>query len=305
MTSDNIYGGLEGGGTKFVCMVGSSPQNILEEVRFPTTIPRETIQQAVNFFKRCADNTRLSAIGVASFGPLDLDKNSPTYGHITTTPKPGWSHTDMISKLHQALGIPIIFEHDVSASAFGEYYWNPQNRQKEPLVYFTIGTGIGAGIILNSRPVHGLLHIEAGHMHIPHDRKADPYSGNCPFHSDCFEGLACGPAMKQRWGQPAENLPEDHPAWNLEATYIALAMSNVIFTLSPKRIVLGGGVMQHEALFPMIRQKVLKLLNNYIQSSDILERIDDFIVPPFLGNRSGVLGAIALARVEIEEKKKN
>jgi fructokinase len=208
----------------------------------------------------------------------------------------------MVSNLYRSLGIPIVFDLDVNAAAFGEYYWNPENRTRNPLVYFTIGTGIGGGIVVDGRLVHGLLHPEAGHVLIPHDWQRDPYPGGCPYHGDCFEGLASGPAMQQRWGQPAETLPADHPAWDLEATYIALAMSNVIYTLSPKRIVLGGGVMQHEGLFPMVWDRVRQYLNGYIRSPGILERIDDTIVHPSLGHRSGILGAIALARLAVEGK---
>jgi fructokinase len=299
MTNIQLYGGIEGGGTKFVCMIATDPQNIVEEIRFPTTTPSETLEQAVSFFERYSGKG-LAAIGMASFGPVDLDLASPTYGHITTTPKPGWAFTDTISLLRQAIKLPIAFELDVNAAAFGEYYWNADNRILDPLVYFTVGTGIGAGVIVHGKLVHGLVHPEAGHMRIPHDRHADPFAGSCPYHADCFEGLACGPAMQQRWGQHAEELPVEHPAWELEADYIAHALNNTICNLSPKRIVLGGGVMGHPGLIHLIQQKVLKLLNNYIHSPAITEHIDQYIVLPSLGNRSGVLGAIALARQEVE-----
>jgi fructokinase len=302
MNQQLLCGGIEGGGTKFVCAVGTAPDNIINEVRFPTTTPAETLARAGEFFEPYIRQGSLAAIGIGSFGPVDLEPSSPTYGTITTTPKPGWSNTDMVSSLYRSLGVPIIFELDVNAAAFGEYYWNPENRARNPLVYFTIGTGIGAGIVVDGRLVHGLLHPEAGHVLIPHDWQRDPYAGGCPYHGDCFEGLASGPAMQQRWGQPAETLPADHPAWDLEATYVALAMSNIIYTLSPKRIVLGGGVMQHEGLFPKVWDRVCQYLNGYIRSPGILERIDDTIVPPSLGHRSGILGAIALARLAVEGK---
>jgi fructokinase len=302
MTQTKLFGGIEGGGTKFVCMVAADPQNIVDEIRFHTTTPSETIEQAVAFFEKYAHTHGLAAIGMASFGPVDLDKASPTFGHITTTPKPGWAFTDTISQLRQALSIPVAFELDVNAAAFGEYYWNAENRNLDPLVYFTIGTGIGAGVIVHGKLVHGLVHPEAGHMRIPHDLRADPFPGACPYHGDCFEGLACGPAIQQRWGQRAEKLPASHPAWDLEASYIAQALNNTICGLSPKRIVLGGGVMQQAGLVRLIQQKVQKLLNNYIHSTVITEQIDQYIVLPSLGNRSGVLGAIALARQEIEGK---
>jgi fructokinase len=299
MTHTRLFGGIEGGGTKFVCMVATDPQNIIDEIRFPTTTPAETLEQAVAFFEVHAKTGNLAAIGMASFGPVDLDLASPTYGHITTTPKPGWAFIDTISRLRQVLNVPVAFELDVNAAAFGEFYWNPENQVLDPLVYFTIGTGIGAGVIVHGRLVHGLVHPEAGHMRLSHDWRADPYAGSCPYHGDCFEGLACGPALEQRWGQRAEKLPLSHPAWELEANYIAQAMNNTICSLSPKRIVLGGGVMQHPGLIHLIQQKVQKLLNNYIHSSVITEGIDQYIVLPSLGNRSGVLGAIALAKQEV------
>jgi fructokinase len=297
MTLPKLFGGIEGGGTKFVCMVATDPQNIVDEIRFPTTTPAETIEQAAQFFEKYISKG-LTAIGMASFGPVDLDKASPTYGHITTTPKPGWSFTDTVSRLRQVLCIPVAFDLDVNAAAYGEYYWNGEKHLLDPLVYFTIGTGIGAGVIVDGKLVHGLVHPEAGHMRLPHDWRVDPYGGCCPYHGDCFEGLACGVALQQRWGQRAEQLPAGHPAWELEAGYIAHALNNTICNLSPKRIVLGGGVMEHPGIIGLVQQKVQKLLNNYIHSPMIIEQIDQYIVLPSLGNRSGVLGAIALAKQE-------
>jgi fructokinase len=299
MTKSRLFGGIEGGGTKFVCMVATDPHNIIDEIRFPTTTPTETLEQAVSFFEKYIGKG-LTAIGMASFGPVDLDPGSPTFGHITTTPKSGWAFTDTISRLHQAFGLPVAFELDVNAAAFGEYYWNPDNNLLDPLVYFTIGTGIGAGVIVNGKLVHGLVHPEAGHLRLPHDWRADPYGGCCPYHGDCFEGLACGPALQQRWGQRAEKLPAGHPGWELEAGYIAYALNNTICSLSPKRIILGGGVMQHPGLISLIQQKTQKSLNNYIHSTLIIEKIEQYIVLPSLGSRSGVLGAIALAKQEVE-----
>ena len=290
-----VYGGIEAGGTKFVCVVGDGPDQILAEERFPTTRPDETIDHTIDFFQRCAREYELAAIGIASFGPVDLDRTSPTYGYITTTPKIDWAQTDLYGKIHQAFKIPVAFDTDVNAAAFGEYYWVATNQHLDPLLYMTIGTGIGVGGMVNERLLHGLLHPEAGHLHFPHDRQADPFPGICPFHGDCLEGLASGPAMAQRWGQPAETLPPDHPAWDLEAHYIGLAMANLSFCFSPRRIVIGGGVMQQANLYSKVRQQTLQIINGYIQSKQITERIDEYIVPPALGNRSGVLGAIALA----------
>ena len=188
---------------------------------------------------------------------------------------------------------------DVNAAAFGEFALVPENQALESLVYFTIGTGIGAGIIIHGKVVHGLTHPEAGHMRLPHDLQKDPFPGVCLFHGECFEGLANGSAITKRWGQPAESLPENHPAWELEANYIAHALTNVICLLSPQRIVLGGGVMQQLHLFPLIRQKVREDLNDYIPSPVIKGTMNTYIVPPGLGKRSGILGAMALAKNSI------
>ena len=295
---EKIYGGMEGGGTKFVCAVGRGPTEIIDETRFPTTTPAETLERAVAFFKPHAP----AAIGLAPFGPLDLNAASPSYGHISATPKPGWSNADIVGPFRKQFNVPLTFDLDVNAAAFGEFSWVPENQGLVSLVYYTIGTGIGAGVIINEQLVHGLTHPEAGHLRLPHDRQVDPFPGSCPFHRDCFEGLANGPAIGQRWGQPAESLPEDHPAWELEATYVAHAVVSTILLLSPQRIVLGGGVMEQLHLFPMIRAKVKELLNGYIHSPAFTGSLEDFIVPPGLGKRSGILGAMAMAKKSLESE---
>ena len=297
----HLCGGIEAGGTKFVCMVGSGPDDIRAQVRFPTTSPAETIGRAIAFFKQQMQELTLSAIGVASFGPVNLDSTSPTFGYITTTPKPGWANTDIVGGLKAELNIPVIFDTDVNAAAFGEFRWGA-GQGLDPVIYLTIGTGIGGGAICNGRPLHGMVHPEMGHILIPHDRELDPFPGVCPFHGDCLEGLACGPAMRQRWGQPAEILPDDYPAWNIEAHHIALALVNLVLCYSPRRVIIGGGVMQREALFPLVRRKVQQLLNGYVHSPQIIENIDQYIVPPALGSQSGVLGAIALAIDSMEQQ---
>jgi fructokinase len=291
-----LFGGMEGGGTKFICAVGKGPDNIVEEVRIPTSTPSETLDHAIDFFQKYD----LSAIGLAPFGPLDLDPTSSSFGSISKTPKPGWSGTNVVSHFQRKFEIPIAFDLDVNAAAFGEYTWIPENRKLESLVYFTIGTGIGAGIITSGRVTHGLTHPEAGHMRLPHDRKKDPFPGICPFHGDCFEGMASGPALASRWRRPAETLPANHPAWEQEAEYIAYALVNIIMTLSPQRIVLGGGVMEHTPLFPLVRKIVGKLIGGYLTSPVLTGKMEEYIVPPALGYRSGVLGAIALAINKIE-----
>jgi fructokinase len=290
MTS--LFGGMEGGGTKFVCAVGTGRDEIIEEIRFPTINPDETLEQAVAFFKKYD----LVAIGLAPFGPLDLNPGSSTYGSITNTPKPGWSEINILAPFRKAFDVPLAFDLDVNAAAYGEYTLVQANHDLNSLIYFTIGTGIGAGIIINGRVVHGLTHPEAGHLRLPHDWNQDPFPGICPFHRDCFEGLASGPAMADRWNQSGITLPDEHPAWDLEAVYIAMALVDIILSLSPQRIVLGGGVMERKLLFPLIRQKVKELLNGYVASPVFTGDLNSFIIPPALGNHSGVLGALSMAR---------
>ena len=295
-----MFGGIEGGGTKFVCAVGTAPDDIQREERFPTTTPVETLDRAISFFKQAEqDFGRLSALGFASFGPIDPNPASPTFGFILPTPKPGWSNADIVGTLHSALNVPIMFDTDVNGAALGEGNWGAA-QGLDTFMYITVGTGIGGGGLVNGKLMHGLLHPEMGHIPVPHDWERDPFEGGCPFHKDCFEGLASGPALEKRWGQKAETLPPDHPAWELEAHYIALALANYIYTLSPQRIIIGGGVGGQEMLLPLIRKKIQNTLNGYIQSPAITKDIDQYIVPPVLGNRSGMLGAIALAKMAYE-----
>jgi fructokinase len=289
-----LYGGIEGGGTKFVCIVASGPGDIRAERRFPTTTPEETIRRALAFFRESAGDEPLAALGIATFGPVDLNPASPRYGYITSTPKPYWANTDIVGPLRAALNLPVGFDTDVNGAALGEHRWGAA-QGLDTFLYFTIGTGIGAGVVVNGAPVHGLVHPETGHILLRRDPARDPFPGKCPFHGDCFEGLAAGPAMLARWGAPAETLPPDHPAWELEAEYIAQALTTQILSLSPQRIILGGGVMQQPALLPLIRRRVPELLNGYVQSPAILTGMDEYLVPPALGGRAGVLGAIALA----------
>ncbi len=290
------YGGIEAGGTKFVCAIGSGPDDLQAETQFPTTSPDETIGRAIEFFR--AQPTELAAVGIAAFGPVDLNPASPTYGHITTTPKPGWANTDLAGAIGRALGVPVGLDTDVNGAALGEHRWGAA-RGLDTFLYLTIGTGIGGGGIVGGRLMHGLIHPEIGHMRLPHDWSADPFPGLCPYHGDCLEGLAAGPAIQARWGQPAQALPDDHPAWPLQARYLGLALANLVCTLSPQRIILGGGVMNVPLLLPLVRAEVQCLLNGYVQAPDILATIDSYIVLPALGGRAGVLGAIALAEATV------
>lgn len=289
-----LYGGIEGGGTKFVCAVGTGPDDIRAEARFPTTTPEETMGRAIAFFREQQGAAPIAAVGIASFGPVDVDPVSPTFGYITTTPKPGWAHTDFGGAISRALGVPLGFDTDTNGAALGEHRWGAA-RGLDTFVYLTVGTGIGGGGMVGGRIIHGLVHPEVGHMRVPHDVQRDPYPGRCPFHGDCWEGLAAGPALEDRWGARAETLPLDHPAWELEAEYLAMALANLVLTVSPQRIIMGGGVMSQVHLFTLVRARVPALLNGYVASPAITERIDEYIVPPALGGRAGMLGAIALA----------
>lgn len=292
MVTQRLYGGIEGGGTKFNCAIGSGPENIIAEARIPTTLPAETMQKVSDFFAPYLD--QLHGIGLGSFGPFDVDPASPTYGYITTTPKPHWSNINIVGMLHEKINLPIIADMDVVVAGLGEAKWGASKNDSHSL-YLTIGTGIGGGYIVNSKPLRGFTSPEMGHIRIPHDLKLDPFRGACPYHGDCFEGLASGSSIQERFNQRAETLPDDDPFWELEAGYIAHALANYIFTLSPKRIIIGGGIMQKNFIFPAIRKKVQELLNGYLNHNIILREIDQYIVPPALGNRAGVLGGIALA----------
>ena len=293
---DKVFGGIEAGGTKFVCVIGSSAEQIDSEVRFLTTTPEETIQRVIHFFQPYLNKGSLSAIGIGSFGPIDLDKSSPTYGFITSTPKPGWSNINLCGMIHDSLPVPIVFDTDVNAAAFGELSCQDSATKLDPFVYITIGTGIGVGVIVNEKPIHGLVHTEAGHMLIPHNSERDPFPGICPYHKDCWEGLASGPALRERWGMPAQEIPDDHPAWELEAHYNALAIANLILSYSPYRIVLGGGVSQHPKLMEKVRREVKSVLNGYIQAPVMETVLDDYIIPPQCGNQSGGIGALVMAK---------
>jgi fructokinase len=294
-----VLGGIEAGGTKFVCAVGTGPNDVRAETRFPTTTPAETIGRAIEFFRQVQESESLLAVGIGSFGPLDPDPGSATFGTITTTPKRGWAGTEFAGPIGRVLGVPVGFDTDVNAAALGEQRWGAA-QGLDTFVYLTVGTGIGGGGMVNGRLIHGLVHPEMGHVRIPHDRERDPYAGACPFHGDCLEGLAAGPALEARWGQRAETLPVDHPAWALEAEYLALGLVNVICVLSPQRIIVGGGVMEQPQILPALRRRVQELLNGYVQVPIILQRIDTYIVPPALGGRAGVLGALALGQQAAE-----
>ena len=293
-----LLGAIETGGSKVDCAVGTWPDDVRDRLRVPTTTPTETMARIKEFLLRHHRETPLAAIGIGSFGPIDLRTDSPSYGYVTSTPKPGWRYADLVGPISEDLELPVILDTDVNAAALGECLWGA-GKALDSLVYITVGTGIGGGAVIGGRPVHGVNHPEMGHIRIPHDRGADPFDGSCPYHGDCLEGLASGPAMEARWGMPAESLPTNHAAWGLEAEYLASGVANIIVTLSPQRIVMGGGVMKQRHLFPLICGRVVDILNGYGVPEEVLNAIDGYIVPPALGDDSGIAGAFALARMAL------
>lgn len=283
-------GAIEAGGTKFVVCIGNEKGEVLERESFPTEAPEKTMENVFKFF----DGKEIEALGVGSFGPIDPDLTSPTYGYITTTPKPGWNNYNIMGALKERYDIPMAFDTDVNGAALGEATFGAA-KGLDSALYLTIGTGIGGGAVVGGKLVHGLLHPEMGHMKMI-VREDDKYSGKCPYHGTCFEGLAAGPTIEARWGVKGSELPGDHPAWDLEAYYIGQAMANYILTLSPKKIILGGGVMHQKQLFPMIHKYTQEFLNGYIQKEEVTtDKIKDYIVYPELGDNAGVVGALALA----------
>ena len=288
------YGGIEAGGTKFVCAIGDASLSLLERIEFPTTTPAETIGRAIDFFRSRAGNGALTALGIGSFGPVDPRPGSPTWGYITTTPKEGWRHTDFAGRLGRTLDVPVGFDTDTNAAAVGEGALGAA-KGLHTFAYLTIGTGVGGGALVGGIRIHGLLHPEMGHMRLPR-AEGDDFEGVCPFHGDCLEGMVSGPALHARAGGPPDHLPPDHEIWSHAVHYLSAALVNIACVLSPQRIILGGGVMHQHHLFPRIRQRVQNLLADYLQSPEIVNHPETFIVPPGLGDDAGVVGALALAR---------
>ena len=285
------FGTLEAGGTKMVLSVGNEENELLEQAQIPTEEPEKTIPAMISWFAE----RKIVSLGIGTFGPVDLKKASSTYGWITKTPKPGWNNTPLLPSMRDALGVPALIDTDVNAAALAEWQLGAA-KGLESCMYVTIGTGIGAGLVIGGKFVHGLVHPELGHMLLRQEPGDQTPVGFCPYHQGCLEGLATGPAIEKRWGRKGYELPPDHPAWDLEAAYLAQMCVNAVCAFSPEKIILGGGVMQQKHLFPLIRQKTLNLLNGYVQAKDILENIDNYIVEPGLGTKSGAIGALLLAR---------
>ena len=281
-------GALEAGGTKMVCAIGDETGKIFEQISIPTETPEITMPKLIEYFKE----KEIEALGIGCFGPIDLDKKSPTYGYITSTPKIPWRNYNIVGAFKEALNIPIGFDTDVNGSCLGEVTWGAL-KGLDSGIYITIGTGVGVGVYSGNKLLHNMLHPEAGHIPLA-KHPEDKYEGKCPYHGCCFEGLAAGPAIEARWGKSAKELTDNDLVWEMEAYYIAQALVTYILTLSPRRIILGGGVMHQLQLFPLIRKNVKAILNDYIQTKE-LENLDTYIVPAGLNDDQGILGCLQLA----------
>ena len=288
-----ILGGIELGGTKMVCAIGNENGEVLDRYVVPTTEPKETLDKLLDYFK----DKNIDSLGVGSFGPIDLNKQSSTYGYITTTPKPGWANIDVVGAF-KSLNVPIGFDTDVNAACLGEVTYGA-GKGIDSVIYGTIGTGIGFGVYLDGRLVHGLMHTETGHMLLTKHELDKDFHGPCPYHDNCFETLASGPSIEKRYGKKAEYLQDNEDVWKLESYYIGQALCNCVMCYSPKKIILGGGVMHNKLLFELVREETLKNINGYIKKEEILTDIDNYIVFPELGDNSGILGAMELGRLEL------
>jgi fructokinase len=284
-----LIAAVEAGGTKFVCALGTASDDLCALTRIPTTSPGETLGEVIDWFRAAERDHgrggRIAAVGVATFGPADVNRDSKSFGFITTTPKPGWANVDLLGTLRGAFPVPAGFDTDVNGAALAEWRWGA-GASSDSVLYLTVGTGIGGGLCLRGRPLHGLGHPEMGHVFVRRSAEADSFPGTCPYHGDCLEGVASGPAIAARWGRPADELPDDHPAWRQHTDHLAVALCQFICVLSPQVIVIGGGVGSRRQLFEPLRNTVAGLINGYVPLPEI--------VPPGLGDRAGVLGALAL-----------
>ena len=289
-----MLAGIEAGGTKMVCSVSDCDLNIIESVIIPTTTPEGTIGEMVSYFKKFD----IDAIGIGCFGPIDLNTNSSTYGHIMRTPKPGWSVIDVVGAFKSEFNVPVGFDTDVNAAVLGEVYKGAA-RECDNAIYITIGTGVGVGIYCNGNLMHGLVHPEGGHI-LLNRHPEDSFEGCCPFHKNCVEGLASGPAIEKRWGMEPKLLVDNDKVWELEAYYIAQAITDYVLAYSPEKIILWGGVMHQDKLFDMVRAQVKNMLGGYVQSDMIEKNIDQYIVKPGLGEKPGIIGALCLAKLALD-----
>ena len=291
-----LFGGIEAGGTKFVCAIGDDNGRLMDRTEIPTLAPSETMAEVIRFFR----GRGLAAMGIGSFGPIDVNEESDTYGNITTTPKPGWKDYPFVETIRKATNLPVGFNTDVNGAALAEATLGAA-KGLDSCLYITVGTGIGAGAVVEGQLLKGLSHPEMGHILIRR-HPDDPYSGNCPYHGDCLEGMASGPAIMDRWGKPAGQLAENQAVWELEAHYLAQALAQYILILSPKKIIIGGGVSKQKQIFPLIHREVAGILNGYVALPELEAGISDFIVRPQLGDEAGIIGALLLAKQAFQQE---
>lgn len=290
-----LLGAIEAGGTKFQCAVSRGMDDVIAAERFATAMPGETFDQVIEFFESSQKrHGPLDAFGIASFGPLDLDIRSPTYGHILGTPKPGWSQYDLRARLIERFAKPIYLDTDVNAAALAEWHQGAHNGSGS-LVYVTVGTGIGGGAVFDGKSLHGLWHCEMGHVRVQRHPADLQFAGVCPFHRDCLEGLASGPAIVARWNEPMSALAHDAQACGIIGSYLGQMAATMVLMLTPEKIVFGGGVMGDGALLPWIRQSAREQLGGYMTHPRLAGTLEDFITAPALQDRSGIRGAVLLA----------
>lgn len=283
---NKLYGGIEAGGTKFVCCISDGLGKLIAQEVIPTTNVDDTLKKVISFFSK---NPPIISLGIGSFGPLDLDLSSNKYGYITSTPKNGWENTNIKGLLEDSIGIPVVIDYDVNCAALGEILLRDDDKL-DNFLYLTIGTGIGGSLVLNGKPHKGESFIEMGHIKIPHEQFEGNFTGVCPYHKDCLEGIASGTAMEKRWGQRASDIT-DQKAWDYEAIYLGEAISNLFLIASPKLFILGGGVMNHDGLIEAVRDRVKENINNYERLPDL----SSYVVGSS-GSNNGTLGAAKLAR---------
>ncbi|VXB73091.1 ROK fructokinase; glucomannan utilization protein E [Bacillus sp. 349Y] len=287
-----MLGAIEAGGTKFVCAVGDEQGTIIDRVQIPTTLPEETIPKVIEFFRKHP----VKAIGIGSFGPIDVNRESASYGNVTSTPKVGWKDYPFVQAIKDAIPVPVGFNTDVNAAALGEATFGAA-KGLDSCLYITVGTGIGAGAVVQGKLLQGLSHPEMGHILIRR-HEDDPYEGKCPYHKDCLEGLAAGPAIEARWGVKGDQLVDKGEVWEMEGYYIAQALMQYIVIISPKKIILGGGVMKQRQIFPIIYKHLEKMINGYVN----LPPLEEYIVSPGLGDNAGITGSLMLAHEAYEDE---
>ena len=295
MTSTKLLAGVELGGTKCVCVLGTGPQDIRAQERLSTRDAASTLVEIEAVLDAwSASHGAFAALGLASFGPLELDAHAAAYGHITSTPKPGWGNTRLVGRFAERFGVPIGFNTDVNGAALAEGRWGAAQGLAN-LAYVTVGTGIGVGLVVNGHTIQGCGHTEMGHIRIVRQR-GDSWPGACAFHGDCLEGLASGPAIRARVGANAETLPADHPVWSTVVHALTQLLHTMVLTTAPERIIVGGGVMDsREPLIARIREELVRSLNGYVKADEIVRHLDTYVVPPALGSLAGPLGALILA----------